>query len=268
MNRLPLALASALVVAACLPGPLDENGRRCASARPCGQGFECSNGFCVPEGTGVGGGGGAEGGGGAGGGGGGGGGSDVGGGQGGGGAVGGGGQGGGTPDAGPSNWLLNPGFEDVTGSGPATPTAWKSTNGGTLVSATGRPHLGARSARIDPMVGATPSLVPEVYPVMGVGTAERWCVEAWVRVDLPDSGTIPVALTIRERGPGGATVAESTPSRPQVGNNWVRLAEPHITFGSAFLEPRIFFGRAAKGDETLFVDDVRLFRSLGTTCVY
>ncbi len=168
-------------------------------------------------------------------------------------------------DAGPDNWLPNPGFEEVLLDGGVV--AWV-VRGGRGALETADPHLGHYSVRMFSVQdgGQTPSLQTWVDPVRDRPPGETWCARAFVRADTPLDAGVLVGLYLRERDDAGTNVSQSVPSRPLVGAGWVQLQESFITLGAPRLDARVGFIQQAQLGQSIVVDDVALKRSATTGC--
>jgi hypothetical protein len=171
-------------------------------------------------------------------------------------------------DAGPANWLPNPGFEDLTDAGQIA--AWAGRNG-VMVPYTTFPRSGQRSAKIYSLLdgGETPSLQTQVVPVHDTLPGETWCGLGWVRADTPMDAGVQVVLLFRERDDAGVQIQQSTPvMRPQVGATWLNLQESYVTKGAARFDLRVAFLNKALPGQFVDVDDVALKRSATGDCTW
>ncbi len=167
-------------------------------------------------------------------------------------------------DAGPDNWLVNPGFETLNDAG-RNIVSWRVVNGD-LDPEKQLPYEGKISARISTADGGeTPSLTPSVAPVRNTLAGQTWCTRAWVRTEGAGDAGLTVGLSLRERHDDGG-INESTPSRPRVYREWLLLEEQFITEGAERLEVRVAFGRQGRKGEVLLVDETQLKRSIDGTC--
>lgn len=169
-------------------------------------------------------------------------------------------------DAGPANWLPNPGFEEESDAGPV---GWAARTG-RFAWETNLPHSGARAARIYSVLdaGQSPSLQTLADPVHDRPAGETWCGQAWVRADTPLDAGVLVGLYLRERDDAGTLISQSVPARPLVGSGWVRLEESFITLGAPRLDLRVGFLLPAQLGQSIVVDDVALKRSATTACTW
>ncbi len=269
------------MAAACVPGPLDETGKQCSELRPCGEGFSCHEAVCqdaafdaglVPDagvdagddagldagadagevdaGVDAGVDGGADAG------------TDA----------------GLVRDAGvdagsdggddaddsgipfDTNLLLNPGFETITSDGGVR--FWRATTGVLATAAPGR--SGQRAARLIATSGSSPSMQSDQ---VGITTtfAMLFCAEAWVRHDV-DGGTASVGLTIRDRYRDGGIDSSGGASTAPPAGQWRRIREQWLSYGNAAIDVRFTTSRVDLN--SVLIDDVALFRSRGSTCVY
>lgn len=264
---------------ACVPGPLDETGKQCSAERPCASGFVCVASQCQdeffdagqlrPDG----------------------------------GVDGGRGEDAGAPDAGRDagsdagsdggadagldagldagvdasvpdagfdagafpcdlNLVLNPGFEQQTATGGVR--NWRALTG-TITH--GVP------ARTEPAAGrmwvgnnANPSMQSDI--VSGrTSYGVTFCARAWARHEH-DAG-LTVSLIIRERAPDGGFIDSSNGSgTPITKGSWQPMLENYRTAGDGTgIDVRINTARF-EPDASVLIDDVLLFRSCTTQCIY
>ncbi len=170
-------------------------------------------------------------------------------------------------DAGPDNWLPNPGFEVELADG--GPEGW-AVRTGRFAWDTQTPHSGLRAVRMYSVLdaGQAPSVQTLVDPVHDRPAGETWCAQAWVRADTPNDAGVLVGLYLRERDDAGTVISQSVPSRPLVGSGWVKLEESFITLGASRLDARVGFIQLAQLGQSVVVDDVALKRSATTSCTW
>lgn len=169
-------------------------------------------------------------------------------------------------DAGPSNWLPNPGFEDLTDAGQIA--LWAGRNG-VMTPYTAFPRSGLRSARLYSLLdaGETPALQTQTVPVRDTLPGQTWCGLAWVRADTPNDAGVQVVLLFRERDDAGTVIQQSTPTmKPLVGAGWINLQESVVTQGASRFDLRIAFNSKALPGQFIEVDDVALKRSATNQC--
>jgi hypothetical protein len=244
----------ALVLATCLPPPLDESGKRCSGERPCGEAFVCLGGRCFLEGVDAGPGpddAGPDGG------------RDAGADAGPDGGFDGGGDGG--LDAGPEvpddvNLLLNPGFELMLSD--AGVRAWRSTNGTMTPLSPGR--TGSRAVRLTGQPTSGPSITsefiagPTAFPMF-------FCARAFGRNEF-DAG-YSFTVTIRERLVDGGTNSSSGGSSALSRDaGWVAATEEYGAIGGRGVELRI--SSDVRADASVLVDDAELFWTTTGRCVF
>ncbi len=259
-------LTGVVMVAACVPGPLDEVGARCSTERPCSAPLFCAAGVCsltpAPDagrldagGVDAGGDGGVDAG------------AD--------GGVDAGADGGvdagadagtdagtdaGEPDAGDDggfpvnvNLVRNPGFE--------LGVAFWAANGGTLAGVR-QALAGNLAGRMTKSGAANPTLASSV--IAGETTfGMLFCARAWVR---HFDETFAINLIIRERfADGGVNASNGGGGRIDAGA-WVPISESLVTFGNGNgVDLRINTGTMPP-DASVLVDEVWLIRATGTNC--
>lgn len=253
------------LLVACVPGPLDETGKQCSSERPCGATFRCVNGRCQDEladagATSM----------------------DA-----------------GLPDAGPAdaggdggpegdagldagtdagvdagldagtdggeypvdvNLLANPGFELVTSDGGVR--NWRATSGVLGAGTPGR--TGTWAGRLSTQNATSPVMQSDTVPGR-TAFGMLFCAEAWVRHDL-DAGP-SVTLTIRDRFSDGGIDGSNGGSATIQRGAWRRLREQYVSFGGGSVDVRVSTSRVDP-DASVLLDDMLLFRSSGTACVF
>jgi hypothetical protein len=168
-------------------------------------------------------------------------------------------------DAGPDNWLLNGDFEEWLGDGGGV--GW-SVKPGRLARETADVHQGMSAVRIwahrlpDGGLSGNPVLVP-LPAVDGPRTGQTWCAIGWVRTISADGGALKVSLNIREALDGDPPCSIIT---QPVGPRWAPIDKTcTLTDDGVSLDVRISFA-PTNAIDTLFVDDVRLWRSATNTC--
>jgi len=171
-------------------------------------------------------------------------------------------------DAGPSNWLPNPGFEDLNDAG--TNIAEWAGRTGKLQPYTTSPKSGLRAARIFSLLdgGETPSLQTQVVPVHDTFPSDTWCGLAWVRADTPGDAGVQVSVFLRERDDAGNQVSQNSAARVLVGAGWQVIEEKTSTLGAPNFDFRVQFVHPALPGQSVMVDDVALKHSPNTDCVW
>lgn len=260
VRRLAIIVMAGL---SCVPGPLDETGKQCSAERPCGSGFTCVASRCQDElfdagvlrvdaGTDAGS-------------------SDA------------GGVDAGVADAGRDagldagadasvpdagafpcdvNLVLNPGFELQTAAGAVR--NWRALTG-TITH--GVP------ARTDPAAGrlwiggnANPAMQSDI--ANGPTTFGLvFCARAYARHEH-DAG-LTVSLIIRERAPDGGFIDLSNGSGSAITKgSWQAMTETYRTAGDGSGIDVRFSTSRFEPDASVLIDDVLLFRSCSTQCIY
>ncbi|MBM4783081.1 MAG: hypothetical protein GQE15_35840 [Archangiaceae bacterium] len=265
MVRHALAM-TVLLALACVPGPLDETGKQCSTERPCGSGFVCVDSQCqdvafdagqprvdagVDAGVRDAG-------------------SDA-------GADAGrdGGFDGSVPDASVAdagfdagafpcdvNLILNPSFELQTATGGVR--NWRALTG-TITHgvparsdpAAGRLWVGGNG---NPAMQSDVASGPTSFGVV-------FCARAYARHEH-DAG-LTVSLIIRERAPDGGFIDSSNGSGTAITKgSWQPMTETYRTAGEGTGVDVRFSTSRFEPDASVLIDDVLLFRSCSTQCIY
>lgn len=240
-ERALLALAVAMLSTGCLPGPLDELGRKCTLERACGIGLACVRGVCIREGASGGGGGGADANG-----------FDA--------AV----------DAGPppvadagENLLMNPGFELFEDpDGKQRPSFWKLEGGGSVGLSEQMPYEGKRAAQItvDFTVAQYPTLTQEVIAPPAPAEKSVWCAEAWVR-STGALGIDSLASLAVSASNGAGSPSDSMTSRVKLGPTWQRVQVQYEPSGIGMGVQVRVSAEKLTGNTAMLVDSTRLYRA-------
>lgn len=261
----------ALLGLTCVPGPLDETGKQCSVDRPCGNGFVCVASRCQDEfvdagsltdagqpradagfdagprdagadaGVDAGADAGLDGG------------TDA-----------------SVPDAGfdagafpcDVNLIANPGFELQTATGAVR--NWRAIAGTVTHGVPARTDPAA--ARMWIGNNANPSMQSDI--VSGPTTfGVVFCARAWARHEH-DAG-LTVSLIIRERAPDGGFIDLSNGSgTPITKGSWQPTMESYRAAGDGTGIDVRFSTARFEPDASVLIDDVLLFRSCSTQCIY
>lgn len=257
-----------LLLAACVPSALDETGKRCSDERPCGRDFICVAQTCqdvtfdaglpgpdageadagldageVDAGA-----------------------ADA-------GALDAGEDDAGLPDAGlpdageldsgypfDTQLLANPGFESLTADGGVR--SWRATTGSLSGGVPGR--SGQSAARITNTTNASPAMQSDLVAGQ-TSFGMLFCAEAWVRHEL-DAGP-SVTLIIRDRYFDGGIDSSNGASATIQRGAWRVLRERWQSYGGGAIDVRVTSSRLDP-DASVLIDDMKLFRQQGTTCVF
>lgn len=265
----PLVASIVIWGLACVPGPLDETGKQCSDERPCGNGFVCVASRCQDEafdaglsrvdagsfdagsfdagtvdagsfdagepdaGRDAGVDGGAD--------------ASV-------------------PDAGAfaceTNLVLNPGFELQTATGAVR--NWRALTGTITHGVPAR--TGPAAGRLWVGGNANPSMQSDIASG-ATSFGMVFCARAWARHEH-DAG-LTVSLIIRERAPDGGFIDLSNGSGTAVTKgSWQPMTETYRTAGDGTGIDVRFSTSRFEPDASVLIDDVLLFRSCGTQCIY
>jgi hypothetical protein len=169
-------------------------------------------------------------------------------------------------DAGPDNWLQNPGFENTNDAGNVALNWARGGNGSAILSKV-QAHSGINSELVFSLDGGNPVTFSVPPPVNATLAGQTWCARAWVKSNTDDGG-VGGTIYIRERDDAG--VRDYPGTRLRAGSQaWVMITtQMKKLVTPSTLEVRIGPGLKPDPSQLLWVDDAQLKRSLDETCTW